>query len=207
MEKKFQKDVDNQTDQNRVKNIMVGPVYGHRNEHLRQLHPDIATEKELGETKKKALHASDLNRPGKTFKEINHSEPIGVIQLINKKDYKDINEYDKKKFEAIQNLLGLSINNTSEYNSILNIRLGMYEHMRNLIEGLRSFQTLSIPPTTADARSDESISGISYIDVEQIYQSKKLISTLIEEFESQKQVLFKDIGIRNPDELEYFLKS
>ena len=98
----------------------------------------------------------------------------------------DINDYDKRKFEAIQNLIGLSIDNTSEYNSILNIRLGMYEHMRNIIEGLRTFQTLSIPPTTSDARSDESISGISYIDIEQVYQSKQLIMTLIKEFESQK---------------------
>ena len=91
---------------------MIGPVYGHMNEHLRNLHPEILTEAELAEKKKRAKYAQELDKPDKCYKEIEHKHPIGVIQLINKTDYRQINEYDKKKFEAIQNLIGLSIDNT-----------------------------------------------------------------------------------------------
>lgn len=100
-EQKFQKDVDNQTEIGNVRNLMVGPVFGHKNDHLRELHPEILNEAELKERKRKGMMASDLNKPDKYFKEINHNHPIGMIQLVNKKDYRQINEYDKRKFEAI----------------------------------------------------------------------------------------------------------
>lgn len=135
-----------------------------------------------------------MNQPNLDFKEINGKEPIGIIQLINKKDFRQINDYDKKKFKAIQALIGLSIDNTQEYSSVINIRLGMYRHLRGIIDGLRTFQTLAIPATAADALEDDSISGISYHDVETIYQSKRMIEKMIREFEQSKELLLKEIG-------------
>ena len=61
---------------------------------------------------------------------------------MNKNEYRDITDYDKRKFEAIQNLIGLSIDNTQEYNSIINIRLGMYNSMRGIIDGLKQMTDL-----------------------------------------------------------------
>lgn len=37
------------------------------------------------------------------------SKPIGILQLINKKNYEKIGDYDLRKFEAMQTLIGLSV--------------------------------------------------------------------------------------------------
>jgi len=145
-EDKFQKDVDNQTDIDIIKTIMIGPVYGHKGDELRDMHPDFLDQKEREKKKQKMrLYNSELNQPDKDFKEINTREPIGMIQFINKKNYKDVNEYDMKKFRAIQSLIGLSIDNTQEYSSIINIRLGLYKHTNNVIGYLKKYHTLMIP--------------------------------------------------------------
>lgn len=52
-EKNFQKDVDNQAGINNVKNILIGPVYGHRNDYLQDLHPEVLSKQEISENKKK----------------------------------------------------------------------------------------------------------------------------------------------------------
>ena len=54
------------------------------------------------------------------------TKPIGIIQLINKNHFESINEYDLKKLEALLVLIGLSIDQTSESHSVLNIRLGVH---------------------------------------------------------------------------------
>ena len=58
--------------------------------------------------------------------------PLGVIQLINKTGNRPITNYDKLKFEALQGLIGLSIDNASEQHSMLNIRVGIYQRMVQL---------------------------------------------------------------------------
>eukprot|EP00347_Sterkiella_histriomuscorum_P010193 403377247 len=62
----------------------------------------------------------------------NKKLPIGVLQFTNKKDFKIINDYDKKKFYAIQNLIGLSIDNTSEIHSTINVTMGIRDIFINL---------------------------------------------------------------------------
>lgn len=84
---------------------MVGPIYGHR---------DKQTSK----------------------------SPIGIIQFQNKEGYKQINDQDKvpinnykplqKKFYAIQELLGLSIDNTSEVHSTINVTISVREAFGNI---------------------------------------------------------------------------
>lgn len=55
----------------------------------------------------------------------NKEPPIAIIQFTNKKDFKVINDYDKKKFHAIQNLIGLSIDNTAEIHSTMNVTIAV----------------------------------------------------------------------------------
>ena len=52
--------------------------------------------------KKKNPIVSELHKKKLKYTEIDCKKPLGLIQLINKKNYLEITEYDKKKFEAIQ---------------------------------------------------------------------------------------------------------
>lgn len=83
----------------------------------------------------------------------------------------------------------------------------MYEHMRGIIDGLRQFQTLQIPANAFEASQDSSLSGISYLDVEQISQSRRMIEGIISAFEAKKDGLFKDMGLKNFEEMQAFLKQ
>ena len=65
---KFSQDIDNLTTADDVYNFMIGPVYG----HLPELEND----------KPKPI-LSSLTRP-----------PIGIVQFVNKKEYKPITDYD-----------------------------------------------------------------------------------------------------------------
>lgn len=44
----------------------------------------------------------------------------------------EITDYDRRKFESISGLIGLSIDNTSEQHTLLNIRLGMFNKIQDL---------------------------------------------------------------------------
>lgn len=59
---------------------------------------------------------------------------------MNKRKNLPITEYDLKKFEAIQNLVGLSIDNTSEQHSIVNVRLGVYSSLKGLSDIVKETQ-------------------------------------------------------------------
>ena len=43
-----------------------------------------------------------------------------------------MSDYDVLKFKSIQNLIGLSIDNTADQHSIINVRLGLYEKIDNI---------------------------------------------------------------------------
>jgi hypothetical protein len=70
----FESDVDNQTGIKHVTNYMIGPVFPHSQPVEGDLFPKY---------------------------EFNRSLPIGILQLINKKDHQKINDYDLQKFKAI----------------------------------------------------------------------------------------------------------
>ena len=53
------------------------------------------------------------------------AQPIGIIQLINKKDKRQINDHDVRKFSIIKELLGRSVYNTSETHKLINVTIGM----------------------------------------------------------------------------------
>ena len=84
--KNYSSDIDNLTHVKEVRNFMIGPSFAHQKYVLND------------------------NNPYK----FNRSLPIGIIQLINKKNFEKIREFDIEKFEAIQNLIGLSIEQTAE---------------------------------------------------------------------------------------------
>ena len=126
-EVKYRSDIDNQTEIKDVRNFMIGPVFGHFKDALASEFPD-----EVGDDNK-SPRSADKEENGKLkYKEIDRLLPIGILQLINKKGSGPIGEYDRKKFEAIQNLIGMSIDNTSEQHSIINIRLGLFERLKYL---------------------------------------------------------------------------
>lgn len=92
-DKLYQGNVDNQTDVKEVQSLMVGPVFGHKNNPFKDEHP---TEEALGTAKKiKPDSFNDLNKPQTAYKDIDPELPIGVIQLVNKLNGKPIDEYDK----------------------------------------------------------------------------------------------------------------
>ena len=105
-EKVFSSDVDNQTHLKEVRNFIIGPVYPHS--------------------------TGIMNDQSKV--EFDRQKPIGVVQLLNKKNFKQITEYDIKKFEAMQTLLGLSIDQTAETHSTINIRIGVQNKLTNVDE-------------------------------------------------------------------------
>ena len=103
--------VDNQTEVRDVESLMIGPVFGH------SYHPE------------KCLHPSEFKGEG-SYQDIDHSFPIGIIQLINKENGGVINKFDKQKLQAIQTLIGHAIDNTQENNAVLNIRIAMYKALQ-----------------------------------------------------------------------------
>jgi hypothetical protein len=52
-------------------------------------------------------------------------KPTAILQLINKKDNKLINDFDIGKMLAIAPLIGSAIENASELHSVINVRLGV----------------------------------------------------------------------------------
>ena len=59
-------------------------------------------------------------------------QPIGIIQLINKKGKRNIEDQDIKKFKIIQELLGRSVYNTSEIHKLINVTIGMSSMLGNI---------------------------------------------------------------------------
>lgn len=48
-------------------------------------------------------------------------KPIGVVQLFNKKSKDGITEQDREKFLAIQGLLGMCVDNTTEMSLTMSV--------------------------------------------------------------------------------------
>ena len=59
--------------------------------------------------------------------------PIAIIQLINKSNLKNIDQYDIDRVNAMRDLLGHSIENASEYHSVINARVGIEESLDALV--------------------------------------------------------------------------
>ncbi|CAI2375929.1 unnamed protein product [Moneuplotes crassus] len=60
------------------------------------------------------------------------NKPVGVIQLMNKKEKKPINEEDIDKFKIIQELLGRSISNTAQLHELINVTIGLKSNLGHL---------------------------------------------------------------------------
>lgn len=105
---------------------MIGPVFGHVQDNLARDQVKQTFDGEISDTNSQVSDKATIVK----FNEIDRKKPLGILQLINKKDFQEITKYDKQKFEAIQGLIGLAIDNTSEQHSVLNIRLGIFERMR-----------------------------------------------------------------------------
>ena len=103
---------------------MIGPVFGHIKDQLTQQQNELNFDDELSEESD-----SDISEKKVKFNNMDREAPLGVIQLINKTGNRQITNYDKLKFEALQGLIGLSIDNASEQHSMLNIRVGIYQRM------------------------------------------------------------------------------
>lgn len=98
--------------------------------------------------------------------------PIGIIQLINKDSHARIDEYDIRKFEAIQDLIGLSIDKTSETHATVNIRIGVQERMKNMDDWIEGH-----------VNSEEHY-GITSADINGIQEARTEIKTMMKELES-----------------------
>ena len=70
--KDYSSDVDNLTTCRNVRNFLIGPVYAHKE------HPD-------GNEKVNSM-------------KFDRQKPIGIIQLVNKDHYEEINLHDLRKF-------------------------------------------------------------------------------------------------------------
>lgn len=99
-------DIDNLSMCKEVRNFIIAPVYAHSE--------DLKLDK--------AVNPIQFDR----------QKPIGVIQLVNKKNFEKITDHDLKKFRAIQSLIGLSIDQVSEIHSFINIRVGVQERIDNI---------------------------------------------------------------------------
>lgn len=64
------------------------------------------------------------------------------MQFINKLDQKQISEYETKKFKAISDLIGLAIDNCTEQHSWVNIRLGVYQNIKNVNSALKQHEEI-----------------------------------------------------------------
>ena len=58
--------------------------------------------------------------------------PCGIIQFINKKGGAMISENDKAKFEAMQGLLGMCIDNTNEMSLTISVTLDVHDVMQKI---------------------------------------------------------------------------
>ena len=105
-QKDYMADIDNLTPCRSVRNFLIGPVYAHKE------------------------HINGNEKANRT--QFNRQKPIGMIQLVNKAHYEKIDPHDVRKFEAIQNLIGLSIDQVSEVHSFINIRVGVQERIDNI---------------------------------------------------------------------------
>ena len=132
---RYMSDIDNQTNIKNVNNIMIGPVFGHLQDIATDLIPEDSNSYSDSEN-------GDDNENGTQvkFKDIDRNQPIGLIQMVNKVKNQPITDYDLRKFKAIQNLVGLSIDNTSEQHSIVNVRLGLYESLKGLDDMVKESQ-------------------------------------------------------------------
>ena len=110
---------------------MIGPVFGHIKDQLTQSQNDLKYDGSLSEDSD-----SDMSEKRVKYIKMDREAPLGVIQLINKTGGKAITNYDKLKFEALQGLIGLSIDNATEQHSMLNIRVGIYQRMIQLNQSL-----------------------------------------------------------------------
>jgi len=111
----FSSDIDNLTFIKEVRNIMIGPVHAHK-EPLRAENTKVTFDRE---------------------------KPIGIIQLINKNNKEKINDYDMKKFEQLQHLIGLAIEQCTEQHSVVNIRLGVQDKLNAVKDMIRDQMTLN----------------------------------------------------------------
>lgn len=94
---------------------MIGPVHAHK-EPLRAENTKVTFDRE---------------------------KPIGIIQLINKNNKEKINDYDMKKFEQLQHLIGLAIEQCTEQHSVVNIRLGVQDKLNAVKDMIRDQMTLN----------------------------------------------------------------
>ena len=94
-----------------VQSLMVVPIYGHK---ARMVVTEHGFLQEALPPKDQAL------------------KPIAIMQFVNKTDFKQIDEYDIAKIDAMRDLLGMSIDNASEHHSIINARVGVQENMGGL---------------------------------------------------------------------------
>jgi len=99
---------------------MIGPVFGHEravDQGKGEERPKKGTKKrkDVSDTESEHIYMNEENTKLK-YHEINRLKPIGILQMINKVRHAEegITEYDRKKFEAVQNLIGMGIDNTSE---------------------------------------------------------------------------------------------
>lgn len=99
----YEGDIDNQSDIKDVRNYLIGPVFPHKRMISGDKFPEF---------------------------EYNRKEPIGVLQLLNKKDYQRVTDFDIRKFKAIQDLIGLSIDKVSETHSTVNMRIGIHDSVK-----------------------------------------------------------------------------
>ena len=83
-EMKFTSDVDNQTHVKEVRNFMIGPVFGHQNDILRDRH--LVNQHADGPESDDDTN-SYISYPPHKFREIEKEKPIGLLQFINKKDF------------------------------------------------------------------------------------------------------------------------
>ena len=58
--------------------------------------------------------------------------PIGIVHIINKKNFEKIGPVDIEKFRSLQNLIGMSIDLTSETHSVVNVRIGVQKALENM---------------------------------------------------------------------------
>jgi hypothetical protein len=60
------------------------------------------------------------------------TNPLGIIQFINKVDMTPISESDVKKFQEMADLIGLCIENTTSITQTVGVTLKINERMRNI---------------------------------------------------------------------------
>ena len=70
-ENTFASDIDNTTRARNVNSFLIGPVF------------------------------AQTEKIGRDYLDNDRSKPIAILQLINKKDLKKVDEYDVKKFESL----------------------------------------------------------------------------------------------------------